>query len=201
MNGHERAAVKSRTRLATIEDLAPAEETLTVAFMDYPWTRWVIPEDDYAKRLRRLQGLYLRHALRHGVVFVTQGHAGAAALLPPDAADPSKSTMEQIIALHGERIGRLTDSPSAARAWTLETLGVRPSHRGRGLGSALIAHALRDVSRRGAKEVRLETSDARNVRLYERHGFQVTGCTDSDGGPTVWAMKLRLAESEQRRSG
>ncbi|QEU83758.1 GNAT family N-acetyltransferase [Streptomyces viridosporus] len=193
--------MKADTRLATIEDLAPAVETLTIAFMNYPWTRWVIPEDDYAKRLRGLQGLYLRHALQHGVVFVTQGHAGAAALLPPNAAEPSKSTVEQIIALHGERIGRLTDSQSATGAWTLETLGVRPSHQGRGLGSALIAHALHDVSRRGAKEVRLETSDARNVRLYERHGFQVMSRTDSGGGPAVWAMNLRLAESEQGRSG
>ncbi|SDD81271.1 GNAT family N-acetyltransferase [Streptomyces prasinopilosus] len=193
--------MKADARLATIEDLAPAEETLTVAFMDYPWTRWVIPEDDYAKRLRELQRLYLRHALRHGVVLVTREHAGAAALLPPDAAEPSESTMEQIIALHGERIGRLTGSQPAPGAWTLETLGVRPSHQGRGLGSALIAHALRDVSRRGAQEVRLETSDARNVRLYERHGFHVTSCTDSGGGPAVWAMTLRLTESRQRRSG
>jgi ketosteroid isomerase-like protein len=37
--------------------------------------------------------------------------------------------------------------------------------------------------------VRLETSSERNVRLYERHGFRVTGRRDIPHGPSVWAMR------------
>ena len=37
--------------LAGSDDL-PAAATLAAAFADYPWTRYVIPEDDHAERLR-----------------------------------------------------------------------------------------------------------------------------------------------------
>jgi hypothetical protein len=36
--------------------------------------------------------------------------------------------------------------------------------------------------------VALETSDARNVRLYERHGFARTAFTQVKDGPEVYSM-------------
>ena len=59
----------------------------------------------------------------------------------------------------------------------INNLAVRPDYRGRGYGSALLAHALEKGAVEGATratlEVRRSNEDAR--RLYERFGFRVAG--------------------------
>ncbi|PAY22903.1 N-acetyltransferase [Dietzia natronolimnaea] len=185
----------SDPRLARPDDLDPAADTLARAFEHYPWTRHVIPEDGYGERLLTLQQLYLAHAHRHGIVAVTGDldgviADGVIALLPPDAPDPGEAAVEQIVALHGDRIGRLAGGSPPHAGWTLETLGVRPTAQGRRLGSALLEFGLDEAVRRGARTIRLETSDERNVTLYERHGFSVTGRRDHPDGPPVWTMEV-----------
>ncbi len=179
-------------RHAQPADLAPVADTLTAAFEHYPWTRHVLPEHDYLARLRALQHLYLGYACEHGIVAVTGDGEGVIALLPPDAPEPAPATVEEVVALHGDRIDRLDQAPPPEGAWQLETLGVRPEHQGRGIASALIHFALSEVRARGGRAVALDTSDPRNVRLYERHGFQVTAHSDSDDGPPVWKMLASL---------
>ena len=175
-------------RLARREELATCAETLAAAFRDYPWTRHVIPADDYDARLAALQRLYLGYAHDQGIVAVAGEGAGAIALLRPDAAEPEAALIAQVVALHGDRIDRLDQTPSPAGAWRLETLGVHPGRQGRGIASRLLRFALDEVARRGGGPVVLDTSDARNVRLYERHGFRTTTRTDADGAPPVWRM-------------
>lgn len=173
-------------------DLAAAADTLTAAFEHYPWTRYVLPEDEYLGRLRALQHLYLGYACEHGIVAVAGDIEGVIALLPPDAPYPSLAMVEEVVALHGDRIDRLEQAPPPEGAWRLETLGVRPEHQGRGIASALIHFALLEVRALGGRAVALDTSDPRNVRLYERHGFQVTAQADSGDGPPVWKMVASL---------
>ena len=59
----------------------------------------------------------------------------------------------------------------------INNVAVRPSYRGRGLGSALISHALTEAFRLGAQfsilEVRRSNVEAK--KLYERLGFEVAG--------------------------
>lgn len=175
-------------RMADAHDLAAAADTLALAFEHYSWTRHVIPEDGYAERLRALQLLYLEYAHGHGIVAVIGDCDGVIALLPPSAPEPAPELVEQIVALHGDRIDRLDHSEPPVDAWRLETIGVRPGCQGRGRASALLVFALREVTRRGGDRIVLDTSDPRNVRLYERHGFRVTGHTDIADGLTVWKM-------------
>lgn len=187
-------------RLATRDDLAPAADVLAAAFHDYPWTRYVVPEEDYAARLRGLQSLYLAHALEHGILVVSGDGDGVIALLPSDAPAPADTVMARIVELHGDRIDRLGSAaaePDGEGTWALETLGVRADARGRGVGSALIAHSLCLAAEAGAATVRLETSDERNVRLYERHGFHVSEHVEHQGAPPVWHMRwVRAADAE-----
>lgn len=183
-------------RLATVLDLDHAADTLAAAFDDYAWTKYVIPEQGYRERLRALQRLYLTHALTHGVVVVTADISGVAALLPQSAPEPGPAMIGQVVSLHGERIGRL-DSGLAhtptADAWALETLGVAPFAQGLGIGSTLIVAAVREVQTRGGKLIRLETSDERNIQLYQRHGFEITAQVTEINGPSIWAMQRQLA--------
>lgn len=53
-------------------------------------------------------------------------------------------------------------------------LGVAPSMQGRGVGSAMLKHALAPLDASGTHAY-LEASTERNIALYERHGFVVTG--------------------------
>ncbi|WP_293786061.1 GNAT family N-acetyltransferase [uncultured Aeromicrobium sp.] len=178
----------THVRQAQPADLAAAADTLTAAFEHYPWTRHVLPESGYLGRLRALQRLYLGYAHEHGIVAVAGDGDGVIALLPPDAPDPTPAMVGEVIALHGDRIGRLDQTPPPEGAWRLETLGVRPERQGQGIASALIGFALSKVRARGGGAVALDTSDPRNVRLYERHGFQVTAHSDSGDGPPLWRM-------------
>lgn len=53
-------------------------------------------------------------------------------------------------------------------------LGVAPSMQGRGVGSAMLKYALAPLDRSGTHAY-LEASTERNIALYQRHGFVVTG--------------------------
>ncbi|MGO1948057.1 MAG: hypothetical protein ACTH1D_00380 [Mycobacteriaceae bacterium] len=75
---------------ATSGDIDAASTMLSRAFDNYLWTRWSVPEDGYAERLRGLQGLYLSYALNEGVVLVAGPVDGVIALLSPDVAAPSE---------------------------------------------------------------------------------------------------------------
>lgn len=180
-------------RRARAHDLDAAARTLAAAFAEYPWTRFVIPETDYAARLLELQSLYLGYAHRHGVVGVTPDRAGVIAVVPPTAPDPDAQTVERIVALHGERISSIEAPEPSGRAWRLETLGVAPELQGRGLASALLRFALDAVGDLGGAEIALTTSDPRNVRLYERHGFTVEEHVERPERPPIWSMRAALS--------
>lgn len=190
-----RAEVPTSLRDALPSDLPAAARTLAAAFDDYPWTRWSIPEDRHAVRLEELQSIYLEHALSCGVVLLDEdmnrGVDGVAALLPPHAPAPADAAQARIVRLLGDRLETFLSvelPPRPPEAWELATLGVHPSARGRGVGSALLAEGLRRVDAAGGSCV-LETSDPRNVELYSRHGFAVTETTQIPEGPVVHSMQ------------
>ncbi|POG43028.1 N-acetyltransferase [Streptomyces sp. ZL-24] len=190
--------MSTQVHLANAGDLAAAADTLAAAFEHYHWTRYVIPEEQYHERLRSLQQLYLEYAHAHGIVAVAGNCDGVIALLPPDAPEPEPGMVDEVMRLHGDRISRLQQSDPPAGAWRLETLGVRPERQGQGLASTLLVFALAEAVRRGCAQVVLDTSDPRNVRLYERHGFHTTQ-TDTGDGPPVWTMSATIENFEIRK--
>ena len=74
--------------------------------------------------------------------------------------------------------------------WYLPMIGVDPSQQGRGIGSALLTHALAICDRDGLPAY-LESSNPKNVPLYERHGFEVVGTIQAGSSPTIRAMLRR----------
>lgn len=180
-------------RTALPADIAEAARTLAAAFDDYAWTRWAIPAEDHHARLERLQSLYLEHALAHGIVLVDDDVDAVVAVTPPDMPAPDEQTSAEIARLHGDRLAALAEVRLPARregSWDFATLGVRPSRQGVGLGSAAVTAALERVAEIDREAVvTLETSDERNVALYERHGFVVFARTVIDTGPVVFSME------------
>jgi ribosomal protein S18 acetylase RimI-like enzyme len=182
--------VSHPVREASPSDLDWAARVLAAAFDAYPWTRWALPGDRYAERLEEVQRLYLGHALDHGVVLVDEGLRAVAAFLPPNAPAPTEPVQQRVTRLHGPRWAALAELELPAPpsdAWALATVGVDPACRGIGLGTAVVRAGLALVDERG-EAVALETSDERNVRLYQRLGFTTVATTQVPGGPVVHSM-------------
>lgn len=80
----------------------------------------------------------------------------------------------------GHAVGALTVISGEDRAWVAE-LGVRASHRGRGIGAALLRRCFAELAARGTPSVFLNV-DAQNptgaTALYERVGMRVVGRWD-----------------------
>lgn len=184
-------------RLATSADIEVAADTLSKAFEDYAWTRWTVAPDDYLHRVKRIQAICLCDvALPYGMVIVNDDLAAVLALSSLDAHDRVDPHVWQRIC---EAMGELSAAgieldlprPVVADSWELSTVGVAPDFQGKGLGSKIIGYALDtlDVSIGSTAPVRLETSDPRNVRLYQRHGFRLYAETTPPQGPRVWSLQ------------
>jgi ribosomal protein S18 acetylase RimI-like enzyme len=76
--------------------------------------------------------------------------------------------------------------PKAAH-WYLAAIATSPDRRARGLGTALLQHALPAVDASGLPTY-LESSNPRNITIYERHGFEVIGRIDIDDGVYMTPM-------------
>ncbi|WP_236757649.1 GNAT family N-acetyltransferase [Aeromicrobium sp. PE09-221] len=191
--------MNSPLRRCTEDDIAAAASTLATAFDDYPWTRWTVPAEDHSRRLEELQAIYLAHALEHGFALVDDAVRAVIAFVRPDAPELEPAAMRRIVELHGERLDLLMGAatpPVPTGAWDLATLGVQPDVRGAGLGSRITAAGLDLVAELDpGAAVALETSDERNVRLYERLGFRLTATTPISQGPTVFSM-LRTSDAQ-----
>ncbi|PQZ93664.1 GNAT family N-acetyltransferase [Arthrobacter sp. MYb227] len=186
-------------RIATQTNLDTAAKVLASAFADYPWTRWVLPADEYQERLEEIQRLYLAHASENGIVVVDDRVRAVAAFLPPNAPAPSAALQQRVAELHGSRLETLMSlelPQSPEGSWTFETVGVEPTQQGLGLGTAVLSHGLALIDAHEAT-ISLETSDERNVRLYERLGFKTNDVTTIPNGPMVYSM-ARPTQSIQK---
>jgi ribosomal protein S18 acetylase RimI-like enzyme len=71
--------------------------------------------------------------------------------------------------------------------WYLPLIGVDPSQQGKGYGSALLTHALMPCNRDHTCAY-LESSNPKNIPLYERHGFEVLGTIQVGTSPPIFPM-------------
>ena len=75
--------------------------------------------------------------------------------------------------------------------WYLPLIAVDPLYQSQGLGSQLMKHALNRIDEDGLPAY-LESSNPRNMSLYERHGFEVMGQIQIGTSPPIHPM-LRSA--------
>ena len=71
--------------------------------------------------------------------------------------------------------------------WYLPLIGVDPLHHGKGLGSALLEHATIKFDNDNVLAY-LESSNKRNIHLYERHGFELLGIIQVNDFPPIFPM-------------
>jgi ribosomal protein S18 acetylase RimI-like enzyme len=102
-----------------------------------------------------------------------------------------------LVAACGEEIVghlQLTDTPIADEI-EVKNLAVRPAHRRRGIGRALIAAALELAARDARGRVRVATAaaDIENLRFYQRLGFRMRSIDrDAFTPATGYACDLKV---------
>lgn len=198
-----------QVRLAVAGDVDAIADVVARAYVDDPWVSWVVASDRRQERVKALQvSLLSVVGVPHGKVWLSQTDdgliVGAALWLLADSEVPRDAWAQVAVAeaaLMGERMPYALAAAAATRHFrpatphhVLATLGVLPSHRGKGVGSALLAPML-ECSDRDGFAAYLETSARDNLRFYARLGFVTAGeARLPDDGPPVWAM-LRAAHS------
>lgn len=185
-------------RPATPRDVPRAVRTLARAFADYPATRHTLAADAHHDRVRQFQELLLtRVGLEYGRVWVADDGAAVAVWTTPerDAGPAFAEIGTRLAELAGDRLPAHQESERLVAphrptepVWFLATVGVDPARQGQGLGSAVLRAGLTEADRAGLPAF-LETAEERNVRLYQRLGFQVTAEVDLPDGPRTWCMR------------
>jgi ribosomal protein S18 acetylase RimI-like enzyme len=190
-------------RHAVAADLPALAATLGRAFADDQLFTWVYEGsagDALERRLTSFFDVCLRAGLRRGHTYAVDGDVGAAIWSPPDVDVFDDEHLEELVLLLAGHLGARAElvgeaftllgeaHPHDVPHFYLFVLGTRPDHRGAGVGSALLRHVLDTCDAEGLPAY-LESSDPRNVPLYERHGFRVLQELEvSPGGPTARPM-------------
>lgn len=173
----------SEIRPARVDEIPAVVDLLMLAFSSDPAMRYTWrTAADHVRWFEPFLMAMAGDAFVHGTAFVTED-LGAAALWrrPGVEVDPDAIGRIVVQALPPERlevpsqVGELMGGFHPAEPhWYLPMIGVDPARQGRGLGSALLKHALALCDAEGAPAY-LESSNPKNVPLYERHGFEVVG--------------------------
>ena len=134
-------------------------------------------------------------AFAHNSAHCTEDHSGAALWLPP-TVHPDEEALGQIVqrtvsaAIRGDLFTVLEqmakyhpDEPH----WYLPLIGVDPAHQGKGYGAALMAYALQQCDRDRSLAY-LESTNPRNITLYQRHGFKALGQIQVGRSPVLVPM-------------
>jgi ribosomal protein S18 acetylase RimI-like enzyme len=202
-------------------DVPAAAALLTRAFDHDPFNRHLLPDDDRRRRLYgALTGPALAQAIPYGHVFAVTDEAalmGLAIWGPPNVVLPSGPSLRMLPGLRHDlapgigamptlaRLGlgsprevvRWTRAKKAAAAaarreprWHLAALATDPAHQRRGVAGRLLRHMLEraDDDQLG---VWLETTDPRNVVLYERYGFETLTHLEGPGFLPHWWTMIR----------
>lgn len=183
-------------RTATTSDEAPAIAAMVLAFSADPAARWTWPDpQQYLMHFPTFVKALGGNAFAHGSAYYVDGYAGAALWLPPEVRPDedalitllqrtgSASVQKDVFAVF-EQMGRY--HPREPH-WYLPFIGIDPSQQGKGYGAALMKHALIPCDRDHTLAY-LESSNPKNIPLYERHGFELLGTIQVGASPPIFPM-------------
>jgi GNAT superfamily N-acetyltransferase len=194
MHMHTQQAVVARA-----EDRDRVAAAIALGFSTDPVCRWMYPDSrQFMSGFPTFVLAMGGRAFDHESAYCTADLSGAALWLPPGVTadedamgphlertvDPAKleavqATMEQMEHHH----------PSEPH-WYLPLIGVDPARQRSGHGAALMRCALERVDRDGLPAY-LESTNPRNIPLYQRHGFEVVATIQVGDVPPLFPMVRR----------
>lgn len=215
------ASARDIEKLTNREDILEASRVVADALQVEPGFFTVVPDSEQRRVvMQTLMSRLVRDAFPFGNVWVARaesGIVGTAIWYAPGDYPMSMwrnlrmaPAMLSLLSVVGPRtvqaLGQMDQNLRShfpdRPCWYLAAFGVDPALQGKGVGSRMMHAALREIDAQ-RKPAYLETGEERNVRFYDRLGFQVR---DPDihiappPGPTHWTMWREpgeLADTDQ----
>jgi ribosomal protein S18 acetylase RimI-like enzyme len=188
--------VAPNVRTAETGDKARVDDTIVMAFANDPVARWCWPNPHlYLTSMPSFTSAFGGRAFEHASAHATEDFCGAALWLPP-GVHPDEDALGAVVegtvmASVREDLYRVLEQMAKFHPgephWYLPLIGVDPVHQGRGHGSALMAHALQQCDRDRAVAY-LESTNPRNITLYQRNGFEIIGKIQAGASPPIVPM-------------
>jgi ribosomal protein S18 acetylase RimI-like enzyme len=173
-----------------------AIDVIVLAFSADPAARRMFPDPmQYLRNFPKFVKAFGGKAFRHGTAYHIGGFLGAALWLPPDVhpdEEPLAVLIEETVAEPVRQevfavIDQMANHHPREPHWYLPLIGVDPIQQGKGLGSALMRHALIRCDRE-KKLAYLESTNPKNISVYERVGFELIGTIQAGASPPLYAM-------------
>lgn len=182
--------------VCTPAERAAVIATLVAAFVADPVARWFFSDDaGYRAAFPRFVDALGGGAFAHAAAYRADNYTGAALWLPPgvgpDEAAIGALVEQTLVCEKRDICGAVFEAMGRAHPeephWYLPLIGVVPDQQGRGIGSALLEASLARCDAEGLSAY-LESTNPRNVPLYRRFGFEVSGEIAIGGCPPLIPM-------------
>jgi ribosomal protein S18 acetylase RimI-like enzyme len=172
-------------------------DCITLAFSTDPMARWAYPNSQqYLEYFPNFIRLFGGRAFETETAYYINSFSAAALWLTPETSPDeealaalvqntvAKDLQGDLFALFEQMAGFHPVEPH----WYLPLIGVDPMQQNKGYGSMLMQHALGVCDREG-RPAYLESSNPRNITLYQRHGFEIVGTIQAGSSPPMFAMR------------
>ena len=170
--------------------------TLVLAFAADPVERWLYPEaHEYLTHFPTFLSAFGGKAFAEKTVWRLGAFSGVALWLPPNVdldGDAIVAVLTATVApaKHDDTfavLGQMDNAHPKDAHWYLPWFGVDPIVQGGGLGSELMEHCLKVVDEDHLPAY-LDSPNPRNISLYQRFGFVVTGEAQAGACPPMISM-------------
>lgn len=175
---------------------AAATGVITLAFATDPVARWTYPDpDQYLEHFPAFVRAFAGRSFSKGTAYLAPAGGGAALWLGPGVEPNEDELLGLIWSSTSDEVQRdlfpmfeqmAAFHPSEPH-WYLPMIGVEPGRQGSGIGSALLQHTLANCDADGLPAY-LESSNPKNIPLYERFGFEQIGVIRSSDAPPLFPM-------------
>lgn len=181
--------------VATEDERERVLSTVLVGFVADPMVRWFAPEAHTYLSLLPGFDAFCGGAVDSGTAYRTDNFEGAALWHPPGRGPDGErlaAFFQQVVPEEDlddvfSVFGAMEEYHPEGECWYLPVIGVDPTHQGMGMGAALMKHALQIIDEAG-QPAYLESSNPRNISLYERHGFEAMGEIQFGRSPVITPM-------------
>jgi len=176
------------------EEQAVAVNILLLAFSGDPFQRYLMPDPSiYFRNSTIWFNNLASQSISIKALLGTEDRSGVALWFPPKYAvqfediegtykDFASASQKDIFQYFAE-----FEKNKPKDAWYLEYLGVDPRSHSLGLGSLLLKSSLAKIDDLH-QPAYLESSNPRNISLYERHGFKAVTKFQFGNGPPINTM-------------
>lgn len=171
-------------------------KTLTLAFSADPFVRFCYPNPvSYLTHFQNFAEAFGGKAFTCRSAYHSGEYRGTALWLPPhtlpdekDVFEHFERTLDPLITKTGLAVLKQMDKYQPGEPhWYLALIGVDICHQGQGIGSKLLKPMIDKFDREECLAY-LESTNAANVPLYERFGFNLIGRIEVGDCPPVFPM-------------